>query len=180
MYPAASEIVDEPGIDGAEENLASGRAGPASRHLVQDPLHLRAAEISVCYQTGLLFDDCVKTFSLQLVAAPGGAPALPDDGVVDRLAARLLPQDRCLTLVGDSQRRNFVDLDPGVEHRLLRGLQLAPPDFLGIVLNPSRPRIDLAKISARLARDPSSMIEEKCLGAGRALIESKNIFLCHV
>ena len=72
-------------------------------HVVEDPADLAAGEIRVDEQAGLALDQRRSCPSrLQPLAELGGAPILPDDGVVDRLAGLAVPDDRRLALVGDA------------------------------------------------------------------------------
>jgi len=98
----AGELPDEPGIDRAECELAALGAGARPRNLVEQPGDLGAAEIRINHQPGLLFYEFLNPFFFQLRTNLRGAPVLPDDGVVDRLAGLPVPDDGGLALVGDA------------------------------------------------------------------------------
>src|SRR5262249_1622446 len=141
----AGQVVDQPGVHGAEENLPAARALTAATNLVEDPLHLGAAEVGVGDEPGARFERVGKALSLEDVAALRGTPALPDDRVVDRPSGRTLPEDRGLALIGNPDGGNLGRVGPGATNRLARGFELARPDLLGIVLDPAGARIDLAE-----------------------------------
>ena len=90
----AGQPVDEPGIHRAEHELAPLGPGPEARHLVEEPHELGAGEIGIEDEARLLADRVGEAQGLELLADLGGAAALPDDGVVDRLAACPSPRGR--------------------------------------------------------------------------------------
>jgi hypothetical protein len=108
---AAGQAVDEPGIDGAETQLAAFGTLPQSRIVVQDPLHLGAGEVRIDDEAGLFAHHVLQPACLELVAVTCRAPVLPDDGAPDRRAAVSLPHHHCLALVGDADRLHIVGVD---------------------------------------------------------------------
>ena len=76
------------------------KARPGRRVLAQQPLELRRREVRVRHEAGPLADQP----GVELAAAVGGAPVLPDDRGADRPAGRALPEQRRLTLVRDPDR----------------------------------------------------------------------------
>ncbi len=83
---------------------SSPRSAACARALdiVEDPADLGAGEIGVEQQAGLGGEQRFEAICLQLRAQWRGAPVLPDDGVVDRLAGLAVPDQRRLALVGDA------------------------------------------------------------------------------
>ena len=74
----------------------------------QHPLHLRRAEIGVEEQAGPRLDRWFMPGLLELGAAAGGPPVLPDQRVAERLAAVAIPGDDRFALVGDADRGDAV------------------------------------------------------------------------
>src|SRR5205085_11090626 len=83
-----------------------------------------------------------------------------------------LPQHRRLALVGDADRR---DRALGGRDGLATGCDDALPDFLWIVLDPARLRVNLAQLAARDMVDRPRRIEQDRPGAGGALIDRQNV-----
>ena len=81
--------------------------------VVEDPLHFGAGEVRVNHQAGGLADVFFHAVALELLADLGGTAALPDDSVINRLAGFTLPDDGGFTLVGDTDRRDFIGADIG-------------------------------------------------------------------
>ena len=77
---AAGELEHEPGVDRAEDGVAGGL------DVAQQPLDLGRREVRVEDEAGALADELLVAGLAELVAARGGAPVLPDERVVDRLA----------------------------------------------------------------------------------------------
>src|SRR5262249_60702643 len=102
----------------------------------------------------------IEFFPLQLVAHEGRAPALPDDGVVNRLSARAIPYDGRLALVGDADGGDVFGSDADLRERLARAVELRTPDVFGVVFNPTRPWKDLREFLLRDARDASLSVEQ--------------------
>src|SRR5208282_4925648 len=60
---------------------------------------------------------------------------------------------------------------------LARGVQNVPPDRLRIMLDPSRLRIGLRKLTLRRGEQPPRRVEEEAPRRGRALINCKEMGL---
>ena len=134
---AAGELPDEPGLHGAEQQLAPLRPRPDARHILQNPAQLGAGKIGVDDQTGLAPEFLHQSFFLQLVAIRTGAAALPDDGAAHRLAGFSVPDDGGLPLVGDADGGNVGGGRPDVRHSPLGDLYLGRPDLVGVMLHPA-------------------------------------------
>ena len=99
---AAGEPPDQEGVDGAEGEMAGLGERARALHVVEQPGDLGGREIGVEQQAGLGRDHRLVPGALQRAAHVGGAPVLPDDGAVDRLARAPVPDDAGLALVGDA------------------------------------------------------------------------------
>ena len=111
VHLSAGQAPDEPGVDVTEAQLAFLSALACTRHIVEDPFDLCAAEVSIDDQTRLLTDLVDEPLSLQLVAELSRAAVLPYDGVVDRLFRVDIPNDRRLTLVRDADGGDVETVD---------------------------------------------------------------------
>ena len=99
---AAGQVPQQPAVDRAEREVGPGRHAPPPRPPAQEPGHLRAAEVGVEDEAGALPDEREVSGARQRVAAGRGAPVLPDDGPVQRLAGVAVPGHHRLPLVGDA------------------------------------------------------------------------------
>ncbi len=81
--------------------------------MVQQPLDLGAGKIGIKQQAGARGDHALLSGSLQPGADIGGAAVLPDDGGMDRLAGRTVPDQGRFPLVGDADGRDATGPDPG-------------------------------------------------------------------
>ena len=136
VHLAAREVPDEPGVHRTEAQLAALGACPGTFHVVQDPLRLGGREVGIQHQAGLVLDLRLP-FVADLVAVPGGAPVLPDDGVVQRLAGGAVPHQGCLALVGHADGLDVGRIQPRLGQRLRQHRHLRGPDFLAVVLHPA-------------------------------------------
>ena len=110
---AAGELPDQPGVDGAERELARPRRARARRARCRASSGSWCREIGVDHEPGLRAGSASPAPSrLQPLAEVGGAAVLPDDRVVDRLAGRAVPDDRRLALVGDADRGDVARRAP--------------------------------------------------------------------
>ncbi len=137
------QIPDQPAIDRAEEQIAF--LGPPARagYVVQNPANLGAREVRIDEQSGLRTDLLAKTLGDEVLANRGRLARLPDDGVIDRLAAVPVPHDRGLTLVRDADRGHLTGIDAPLGQQFGRRTQHRAQNFQGIVLHPARLRKNL-------------------------------------
>lgn len=67
-------------------------------------------------------DICFQTIALEFLADTGGATALLDDGIVDRLAGLFFLDNGRLTLIGDADTGDLIGIDVGLrQHFYQRG-----------------------------------------------------------
>ena len=111
---------------------------------------------------------------LEFGAELGGAPILPDNGIVDRLARFPVPDYHRLALVRDADGGNIGGggaclLDGGLDRP-----QHAVPDFLRVVLDPAILREVLGELLLSHAHDLARLVEQDRPARGRALIDRQN------
>ena len=78
------------------------RGGPGAVDLVEDPRRLGTGEVGGEWESGRAAEPVDAAVRGQPVADPLGPGVLPDDGRMDRLPGRPLPDDGRLPLVGDA------------------------------------------------------------------------------
>src|SRR6185295_13578617 len=162
-------------VDRAERQLAALGAWPRAGHVVEQPGDLGAAEVRIDDQAGALAYQALGADLLQLLALRRGAPVLPDDRVVDRLAGLPVPDDGGLALVGDADRDQVLERDGGVADRFARHFALRGEDLLRVVLDPARLRKDLRELALRDRLRHAFLVEEDGARAGRSLVEREDV-----
>ena len=177
MNPTLAELVHQPGVDRAEEQVAVLRALTRTGNVLQDPAHLRRREVRVDDKTGFLAKGVREALLLELIRIVGGAAALPDDGVVHRLTGHAIPDDGRLTLVGDADRGDLVIAHAELPHRLTRDGKLALPDLVRVVLDPARLGEILGEFLLRHRADHALAVEEDTAVRGRARVERHDVLL---
>ena len=108
MGLATGQMPDQPGIDGAKCQFAGARHGTRTRHVGQNPVQFGAGKIGVEHQTGLAREQRLAARGPELIAVRGGAPVLPDNGVMDRRAGRAIPHHRRFALIGNAYGGDFT------------------------------------------------------------------------
>ena len=159
MDAAAGELPDQPGFHRTKKKLPL--LGPLScpLHMIQNPSKFRTGKISIDHQTGLLPKKIHQPAAFKLVAELGGPPALPHNGWADGLPCHFIPYNRRLPLVGNPNGGDILRLRSRLGHGLHRHPQLSGPDFIGIVLYPSRFWKILGKLLLGAADNPSFLIK---------------------
>ncbi len=175
MALAPGQPPDQEAVDRTEGQFA--RFGPRSRarDILEQPLDLGAGKIGVQQQAGLFGDQRLMPLGLEPGAMGRRAPVLPDDGIVDRLAALAVPDQRRLTLVGNADGGHVASLDAGLGQGRLDGPDHALPDFLWVMLHPAVLRKDLREFLLAAAHNGAVLIEHDRPARGRALINRQNI-----
>ena len=165
----------EPGVDGAERELAALRAPARAGNRIEQPRELGAAEIRIEHQAGLAAHQLFGAALFQLGAFRRGAPVLPDDRVGERLAALAIPQQRGLALVGDADRGDLLRIHARLRDRLARAGELRGEDLARVVLDPARLRVDLAELVLRGGRRRAVFVEQDRARAGGSLVECEDV-----
>src|SRR5579872_1402926 len=101
MHFAASQIENEPGVDGAERDFTLLCPLARTRNVVEQPFHLRRGEIGIEEESRLRSDFRFPFPRLQRAAPIRRSAILPDDGIVQRSAGCSVPDDRGLALIGN-------------------------------------------------------------------------------
>ena len=172
---AARQLPDEPCVDGSEQQLAALGAFARTGDVVEQPLYFAAGEVRVRHKSGLFADHVAVAFGNKLVDDGRGAAALPDDGVCNRLAGGLVPDDGGLALVCDADGGNVRRRHAELIHRGAGDLQRRIPDLCGVVFHPARLREYLPELLLYARADIACVVKKDAAGAGSALIESHNI-----
>ncbi|MPN19112.1 hypothetical protein SDC9_166478 [bioreactor metagenome] len=115
--------------------------------MVEDPFHLGAREVRVNDQAGVVTNVFFHAIALELFADICGTTTLPHNGVVDWFTGLTLPDDGGFTLVGNTDRCNFIGTDIGFRQNFNQRRALGCPNFHWVVFYPTCFRVDLLEFA---------------------------------
>ena len=172
---APGEVPDQPGVDGAGEQLAALGAllGPGDG--VQDEADLRGGVVRVRDEARPLLDHVAVALLDPLLDDVDGLPGGPHHGVVDGPARVLLPDDARLALVGQRDRGQVGGLELGLAQRGADDLELDVEDLDRVVLDPARARVVLGQLRRGEAEHLALVVDDECARAGGAFVDSENV-----
>ena len=153
MHPATGQTPDEEAVDGAETQLAGGGAVARALNPVKDPGKFGGGEIGVEKQSGLFRDHVLLAGILHHRADIGGAPVLPDDGIVDGLAGGAVPDDGGLALVGDADGGRHAAARSGLGNHGCCHIDGGLPNVFRVMLDPAIRWEMLRKLGRLLRQD---------------------------
>ncbi len=180
VLPAASQLPDQPRVNGAECEPARGGPFAGPRNVVEQPTNLAGREIRIDEQARFFLHERTRAVGLQLFAELRGPAILPDDRVMNRVAGGAVPDDRGLALVGDPDSRDLARFESRAAERLDGHADLRRPDFLRVVLDPPGLRKDLLEFFLRDRFDGAVAIEHDGAGTRGPLVEGEEIIHGHV
>src|SRR5690242_18298111 len=175
MRAIAGELPHEPGVDGAERELAALGARARAGNVVEQPGELGAAEVRVDDEAGALAHQALGARRAQLLAERRRAPVLPDDRAMQRLAALAIPEKRGLALVRDAHGRELLERQVRFAHRFARRIALRAVDLARVVLDPAGLRIVLGEFALRARHGAAFFVEDDSARAGGALVEREDV-----
>ena len=146
MHRTLGELPDQPGLHRSEQQLALLCKLSRTLDIIENPLDLRRGKIRINDQSRLLTVRLLKSLRLQCIRNVRCSAALPHDRIVDRFSRLFVPDNRRLTLVGDTDRRNIRRRRTDHVHRLDRHAKHCRPDLIGIMLHPARIRKKLPEL----------------------------------
>ncbi len=180
----AGQIVDEPGVDRSEQQIA--RLGPVTDGfrtcplelygvgVVENPLDFRRRKVGVGFQPGCLTNH-LRSVVVEFLDAVYRPPVLPDQRVVDWLATLFVPDDGRLALVRDAKRFDLCRVDicrfEAFGHDLLDAL----PDLDWVVFDPTGFRIELFVLVVGVCDHLSGVIEQHEPCTGGSLVDGTDV-----
>ena len=175
VHGSAGQVPNQPAVDGAKGELTACCPLSSTCYMVEDPADLGAREVGVDFQSCALSDVCGLPVCPQLIAEVGGAPVLPDDGVVDGLAGGAVPDHGGFPLVGDADGSDVGHGQSGFGNGLAGGGQLTRQDVLWVVFHPARLGKVLRKFLLRHAQNAATVVEDEAAAAGGALVQGEDV-----
>ena len=154
----------------------SGSVG-AEREIsvAEQPRGLGGAEVRIEHQARRRAHERQVARVDELGAKRRGAAVLPDDGVVQRPAARAVEGDQRLALIGDADgRHGLAGLGEACPH-LGQGGPHGLPDLGRVVLDPARPGEVLGQLPVGDVGDPGPLVDDQGPYAGRARIDGDDL-----
>ena len=164
-----------------QEAVHSAELEPPSRCVLspswvsKQPFQLRAAEVGVDHEAGDVGDLALHAVVLDAFAALGGAPVLPDDGGVHRVAGLGIPQHGGLALIGDAERVDVRRRDAAAGDRLAASGEGGVPQRLRVLLHPAVVREALIERPLRTRHCPPVGVEDDGAGTRRALVDGEHM-----
>ncbi len=175
---STGEMPDQKSIDIAKQQIAGFGLRACARNIFENPANLEATEISSERKAGLGAIAILSATRSELGHGGSNARVLPDNCVVHGLSTFLVPDDGGFALVGDPDRSQIFRPQPPRFHCFLDDSVCAAPNFLWIVLDPSRLGIDLLVLFLSCAHDASGTIEHDEARTCRSLINGAYV-ACH-
>ena len=172
---AGGQVPEEPGVDGAEGEIAFVGAGSRSGNVVEEPAEFAGGEVCVDDEAGFVLDGLEVAVAFELVAELGGATVLPDNGVVEGLAGVAVPEEGGFALVGDADGGDVVCNQVGFAKRVMGDLLLRIPDVGGVVFDPAGLGVELGEFLLGDGLDVAVVVEDNGAGTGGALVEGEDV-----
>src|SRR5580700_685677 len=169
------EIPEQEGVDVAEQNVPGLGALSNPADVIQNPANLESAEISGQRQTGLGAKPIGAALLGQLGNVLIDARVLPNQRVVDGMAGLAIPNHRGFTLVRDADRGKIARSQAALFQRFRDHLLRPPPNLRGVVLHPSRLRIDLFVLLLGHRNNAPGTIKYDESSTGCTLIDSSDV-----
>ena len=179
MLCAFGQLPQQPGIHRSKQQLTAFCTLLRTLYMIQYPTNLAGREIRIQKQSGLFTNHCLLSFLLQLLAIIICLPGLPDDGKINRLTAFLIPDNRSLSLIGNTDSRHLCILHTGFCQYLKHNTDGAGPYIICILFHPARVRIKIFQLLLRYAYNIAGFIKQNGAGTCRSLINRHDIG-CHI
>ncbi len=163
----AGQVPEDPCVDGRQGELGR-RVDPA---VVEQPAHLRGAEVGVEQETGAGADEREVSRIGDRPAVRRGPAVLPDDGAVQRAARAPVPGDDGLPLVGDPEGLCHAAVFLETSRDLGKGGTDRRPDLVGVVLDPPGTGEVLGELAVGDVDDPCVGVDDEGTNPGGARVD---------
>ena len=150
---AAGEFPDEPAVDGAEREFARLRPRARAGDVVEHPASFVPEKYASSTSPVFAANSGSRPRAFSRSQRRCRAPVLPHDRVAYGLAGRAVPHDGRLALIGDADGGDVARGESGPCDGFGGHAHLGYPDFVRVVLDPSRLREYLAKLFLRYRLD---------------------------
>src|SRR5579883_1017484 len=114
--------------------------------MIKQPFKFSAAKVSIEDQSRFVLECCFMSSSLKFIAVNSSAAILPDDRIMNRLACFAIPDYRGFSLIGNPDSSNITGSDTNTRQGFISNAHLGRPNFISIMLHPTRMRKDLLKL----------------------------------
>jgi hypothetical protein len=172
---AAGHVPDDPGVDGAEEQVTSVCGFACALDGLENPRDLGPREISGQRKPDRLLVAIDAVAAAEVLDDALSARVLPDDRVGHRLAGVAVPDDRRLALVRDAHGGDVDRGQVGTGQGEAHGFAHVVPDLLWVVLDPARPGEDLLVLELPGGDDARTMVEDDRARACRSLVDRQDV-----
>ena len=172
---ASRQVPDKESIDIAKQGVSGLGQLARATNVLQNPTNLQTAEVSGERQAGLLAETILPASLAEFSDPVCDAGVLPNQGVHQRLSSLAVPHDSGLTLVCNSDCRQFSRAERFFLHRLADDFLGPAPDFFRIMFDPPGLGINLLMLSLGRGYDPPRPVKYDESSAGRSLIDRANV-----
>ena len=137
------QFPDQPGIYCSKEKFPILRTLSGTFYMIQDPFQFRSGKIGVRNQTGFLSNQLWHAVFFHLLNHISCSATLPYNCRINRLSCLLIPHNRSLSLIRDSDSVNILCIYTDLTHGFCSHWNLGGPDFLRIMFHPAWLRVIL-------------------------------------
>ncbi|MFZ0335411.1 MAG: hypothetical protein WBD21_09885 [Candidatus Acidiferrales bacterium] len=168
---AITSTISGSGDQGADPNKLLTNTG----HILQNPPDFQAAEIGGEGKTGLAAEAILPAVAMEFGDSVFDARVLPDESIGHRLSRLSIPEDGSFSLVGNANGCEVLGFQRSLLHGFRNNFLRSLPDFLRIMLDPSRFGINLLMFLLRDRDDLPGMIENDEPRTGGTLIDCSDV-----
>ena len=161
LHAACRQPPKQPAINCAERQIASIGFSAGARCIVQNPGNLCRGKIGVQHEAGFLSHFRLMARLGEAAALACSTPVLPDDCVSDGAARCTLPNHHGFPLIGQANRDWLL---PQAGEHSADTMLCFQPDFLSVMFDPTRLRVDLRKLTLALTDNRTGQVKSE--GAG--------------
>jgi hypothetical protein len=154
------QIPSNPRVHRAEGQLAVFRPSLEAVIAVEQPTDFRTRKVGSKGQAGPVPKPVCTLLAAETSAEVGCPYVLPNDGVSNRPPGLSRPEERRLSLVGQADGCEIGRCRVDLNKRLSDHPANVSANLIGIVLDPTRPRVDLLVLSLRHSDDLAVVIDE--------------------
>ena len=111
MHAAFRQLPQQPRIHSPERQLSFARPLLCALDVLQNPLQFGGRKVRIQNESRFPANHPIGLLPAKLVTDVSGAAILPNDRIADRIPCPSIPDNRCLTLIRNSDCCNLARID---------------------------------------------------------------------